>query len=128
MPTVLLYLHWAENSQSIVTVEHIAHGSYGRIIYLKDDKWMNVQVEPPSDGMRDSAVVRLEVKRGQAHYGFAVRHVKSNGMPLDYQVCNLDVNLQTGEISNLKRTSISQAEFIASLARKPVYEPSMKTR
>src|SRR5215475_9813304 len=44
MPTVLLYLHWTADSQSIVAVEHIAKGSTGRIIYLKDGKWRDVEI------------------------------------------------------------------------------------
>src|SRR5258708_40340797 len=47
MPTVLLYLHWTADSQSIVAVEHIAKGSTGRIIYLKDGKWTDVEIRPP---------------------------------------------------------------------------------
>src|SRR5438094_6209041 len=47
MPTRLLYLHWAANSKSFVTVEHIAKGSRGRVIYLEADKWRNVTGVPP---------------------------------------------------------------------------------
>lgn len=45
-----LYLHWATNSKSFVTVEHISKGSYGRLVYLADDHWLSVQVKPAFKG------------------------------------------------------------------------------
>jgi hypothetical protein len=128
MPTVLLYLHWAANSQSIVTVEHIAKGSYGRVIHLKDSKWMDGEIDAPGEEMMDATVIGLEVKADHVHYKFAVDYVKSNGMPFKYKFCNLDVRLDTGKIFNLKWSSINQAEWAASLARKPSYVPPMKER
>src|SRR5918996_4462264 len=47
MPSLLLYLHWAPNSRSIVAVEHIPHGSFGPVVYLKDEKRGVVEVRAP---------------------------------------------------------------------------------
>ena len=126
MPTVLLYLHWAANSQSIVTVEHIAKGSSGRVIYLKGGKWMDVKVNPPGDGWRDFAIVNLEIGADHVHYKFVVRHIKNDGIPLDHKFCDLDVDLRTGRRSNVRWISISEQEEAATLARKPSYIPPMK--
>jgi hypothetical protein len=123
MPTVLLYLHWAANSQSIIAVEHIPKGSCGRVIYLKDGKWNDIEVRPPSQERIDSAVVSLEIKSDHVHYRFAVRYIGNNGMPIDYKLCDLDVNLENGQVFNLKWTPIRQTEFEAILARKPSYVP-----
>lgn len=128
MPTVLLYLRWSAKSESIVAVEHIPKGSCGRVIYLKNGKWMDVEVRPPGEQWMDSAVVNVEIKVDHVHYRFAVRHPKSNGMPIDYKFCDLDVALQTAQISNAKWTSISQAEWVASLARRPSYVPPMEEK
>jgi hypothetical protein len=125
MPTVLLYLHWAADSQSMVAVEHIPKGSCGRVIYLQNRKWSDVEVRPPGQEWMDSAVVSLEIKSNHVHYRFAVRYIGSNGMPIDYKLCDLDVNLQTGQVFNLKWTSIPQTEFEVILARKPSYVPPM---
>jgi hypothetical protein len=107
-------------------VEHIANGSYGRVIYLKDSKWMDAEVEPPGDEMMDSTVVGLEIKVDHVHYKFTASNIKSNETPIYYKFCDLDVRLKTGGIFNLKWTSISQAEWVASLAHKPSYVPPMK--
>jgi hypothetical protein len=125
MPTVLLYLHWAADSQSIVAVEHIPKGSCGRGMYLQKGKWSDIVVRPPGQKWMDSAVVSLKIKSNHVHYRFAVRYIGSNGMPIDYKLCDLDVNLQTGQAFNLKSTSIPQTEFEAILARKPSYVPPM---
>lgn len=125
MPTVLLYLHWTADSQSIVAVEHIAKGSTGRIIYLKDGKWADVEIRPPNNGWMEYRVINLEIKTARAHFRFVVRHVKDNGIPIDHMFCDLDVDLATGEISNITWTSISEAEEAASLAREPTYIPPM---
>src|SRR6267143_2428408 len=61
MPSLLLYLHWAADSRSFVAVEHIAHGSCGRIIYQAADKWIDVEVRPPSEELTDAVVVGLEI-------------------------------------------------------------------
>jgi hypothetical protein len=126
MPTLLLYLHWAANSRSIVTVEHIAHGSSGRVIYLKDARWKDVEIKPPDEKLMHYTVVNLTIKADRVHYRFALRHIKGNGMPLDYKFCDLDVDLQSGQISNVKWTPTSQREEAAALARKPVYVPPMQ--
>jgi hypothetical protein len=125
MPTVLLYLHWTADSQSIVAVEHIAKGSTGRIIYLKDGKWRDVEIRPPNDGWMEYTIINLEIKTDRAHFRFVVRHVKDNGIPIDHMFCDLDVGLATGKISNITWTSISEAQEAASLAREPTYTPSM---
>src|SRR4051794_30143122 len=49
MPSLLLYLRWAQNSRAIVAVEHIPHGSCGRLIFLTDSKWADVEVRPPGE-------------------------------------------------------------------------------
>jgi len=126
MPTVLLYLHWAADSQSIVTVEHIAKGSYGRVIYLKGSKWVNAEIDAPGEAMMNATVIRLELNPDHVHYKFAVDYVKSNGMSFKYKFCDLDVRLESGEVSNVKWTSISHAEWVASLEHKPSYFPPME--
>jgi len=125
MPSLLLYLHWAPNSRSIVTVEHIPHGSCGRVIYLTSSKWADVEVHPPGEEMKDAAVIELEVSSQYAHYRFSVRYLKPNGMPIRYAFCDLDIDLQSGNIANVHWTPTSEAEWATSLEQKPVYKPPM---
>ena len=125
MPTLLLYLRWSANSRSIVTVEHIAHGSCGRVIYSKDGAWSGAEIKPPGEKMMYYTVANLTMDINYAHYRFAVRHIKNNGIPIDYGFSDVDVELQTGRISKARWAPISQHEEVSSLARKPTYSPPM---
>jgi hypothetical protein len=128
MPSLLLYLHWASNSRSIVTVEHIPHGSCGRVIYRTRGKWADVEVRPPAGELKDSAVVGLKITAQYAHYRFAVRYIEPNGTPLRYAFCDLDVSLESGSILNIHWSSASEVEWAASFERKPLYLPPMTTK
>ena len=52
-----LYLHWAADSKSFVTVEHISKGSYGKVVYLADDRWLSVEVKPSFKGKMADKVI-----------------------------------------------------------------------
>src|SRR5207248_4264685 len=98
--TGVLYLHWATNSGSFVTVEHIAHGSYGRVVYLDHGQWNSVEVNPPSPSKQNATAINLEVRSDRVHYKFVVEILGSDWEPINYQFCDLDGTLQTGKISN----------------------------
>lgn len=106
-----LYLHWATNSKSFVTVEHISKGSYGRVVYLVDDRWVSIEVKPPFKGKMEYGVIGLQLEPDRVHYKFAVTKLSEGWAPLGYTFCDLDVNLATGEVGNIKSTSASEAEF-----------------
>ena len=122
--TGLLYLHWAANSRSFATVEHISKGSYGRVLYLADDKWASVQVEPAFKGKMDYNVINLQLEANHVHYKFAVTRLAKDWMPVDYSFCDLDVSLETGKVSNVKWAPISEAEW-AAMPHEPVCLPPM---
>lgn len=114
MPTLVFYLHWAANSKAFVTVEHLANGSYGRVVYLTGDKWNDVDVAPPFEGKNDAMVTNLQLGTDSVHYRFAVRKLAEDWTPIDYSFCDLDVSLVTGKVSNVKWTHISEAELAAA--------------
>ena len=126
MPSLLLYLHWAADSRSFVAVEHIPHGSCGRVIYQAGDKWVDIEVRPSSEDLTDAAVVGLEIKGDNVHYRFAARHIKANGMPIRYGFYDLDVSLEQGRISNVRWSSAKEREWTTSLEQPPLYIPPMK--
>jgi hypothetical protein len=126
MPSLLLYLHWAPNSRSIVAVEHIPHGSCGRVIYRTGDKWADAEVRPPGAELKDAGVIELNITAEYAHYRFAVRYIKPNGMPIRYAFCDLDVSLERGRIANGYWSSASEDDWAASLERKPSYIPPLE--
>lgn len=119
-----LYLHWATNSKSFVTVEHISKGSYGRLVYLADDRWLSVPVKPPFKGKMNYGVINLQLETDHVHYRFTVTKLSDDWMPIDNSFCDLDVALETGEVSNVKWTSVSEAE-LANIPGEPMYVPTM---
>jgi len=122
--TGVLYLHWAANSRSFATVEHISKGSYGRVVYLADDKWASVQAEPDFKGKMDYNVINLQLEADHVHYKFAVTRLAEDWTPIDYSFCELDVSLETGKVSNVKWTPISEAE-LAARPHEPLCLPPM---
>jgi hypothetical protein len=126
MPSLLLYLHWAANSRSIVAIEHIPHGSCGRLIYLTNSKWTDVEVRPPGKELKDSAVIEITINAEYVHYRFAVRYIQPNGMPIRYAFCDLDVRLEQGSILNVHWASASEGDWAASLEQRPLYNPPME--
>ncbi len=125
MPTLLLYLHWAANSKSFVAVEHIVKGSLGRVIYRRGNKWTDVEVGPPSEGMMFKAVIYLKLGVDRVHYKFAATRLTDNWKPVDYRFCDLDVSLETGKTFDVQWTPVNDAAFLANLKQNPVYLPPM---
>jgi hypothetical protein len=125
MPSLVLYLRWAHNSRSFVTVEHIAGGSYGRVVRLQDNKWTSLEVTPPGDSMMSFRVIDLQIKGDRVHFRFSVDYEKGNGIPFYYTFYDVNVELGTGKVFNTKWSPISQAEWLASLKREPSYTPRM---
>jgi len=126
MPSLILYLRWAVNSRAFVTVEHIAGGSYGRVVCLKDNKWTSLEVMPPGESMMSFKVVSLEIKGDFVHFRLSVDYEKGNGIPLSYMFYDSDATLATCEPCNVQWIPISRMEWLASLKRPPLYIPPMK--
>jgi hypothetical protein len=125
MPSLILYLGWASNSHAFVTVEHIAGGSYGRVVCLNENKWISSEVIPPGNSMMNFRVITLTMQQDRVHFRFAVDYEEGNGTPVYYTFCEIDVELGTARILNTTSSSISRAEWLASLKRQPSYSPAM---
>jgi hypothetical protein len=122
-----LYLHWAANSRSFVTVEHMAKGSYGRVVYLADGQWHSAEVKPPSQGKMDAIVIELQLGTDSVHYKFAVTKLAADWTPIDYWCCDLDVSLRQGKISDVKWAPLSQTEWAATPGPdNPICQPPME--
>jgi hypothetical protein len=125
MPTVLLYLHWSANSQAIITVEHIAHGSYGRIIRLNQGMWRSSEVRPPKTAMSDTKIVNLEVGSNDAHFKFVVRDLNDKSMPIGHRICDINVSLASGRFSHVKCSRVSSSVAAATALQEASYRPVM---
>ena len=125
MPTRLLYLHWAADSHAFVIVEHITQGSCGRLVYLQGDTWKDAQVDPPFPGMMFHTVVNLCLTLSSVHYKFVVTPLTSNWIRGEDRICDLDVSLNTGKMSNIKWSPVRDLASLAKLMRNPMYFPPM---
>jgi hypothetical protein len=121
MPTLVNYLRWVPDSRSFITVEHIAGGSYGRVVYLKDDRWFSLEVTPPGDAMMDFTVTSIRMKENLVHFRLVMDYEKGNGIPFWYAFYDVDVGLSKGDTRNETWTPISRAEWLKSLKRAPSY-------
>jgi len=121
-------VHWASNSESFVTIEHAAEGSYGRVVYLKQGKWTSLEVVPPGESMMSFSVVELEMKQHRVHFRFCVDYEKRNGIPFYYTFYDANIELDTGRVLNTTWSPISQAAWLATLKRQPSYIPAMTKR
>lgn len=128
MPTILLYLHWAANSQSFVTVEHEAEGSHGRVVFLRSGTWNSCEVMPPNNSMMRYTVVDSKLGRGRVHFSFCVARRRERSFEYDYAFYNVDVDLRTGRILEATWIPISQAKCLARLKETPSYLPPMTSR
>jgi hypothetical protein len=121
MPSLVNYLRWASDSRWFITVEHIAGGSYGRVVYLKDDRWFSLEVTPPGDAMMDSTVTSIRIKEDLVHFRLLMDYEKGNGIPFWYAFYDVDVGLPKGDTRNETWTPISRAEWLKTLKRTPSY-------
>jgi len=96
MPTVLLFLRWTANSKSFVSIEHIANGSYGRVVYLRNHRWKSQEIAPPGNQMMKYSVTKLELGDNSAHLTFSVTYIKPNGYPINDKTCDIKVDIENG--------------------------------
>ena len=128
-PSVPLYLHWALDSRAIVTVEHIPHGSCGRVIFLESQKWHDVEVRPQMSEYNHSTVIGLTITEGLVCYKFAVHLLPGYALPDKFAFCDIKVRLDDGEVVKTDWATATRKEGLASLERKPSYNPpSMENR
>lgn len=128
MPTALLYLHWSASSTAFVTVEHLAHGSYGRIISFKGGTWRTVEIRPPDTARSDVKITNLEILNNDVHVRFAVRDLNEDNVPIRHRVCDIDVSLSSGQFSNVKCIPVSATLGAAIARERPSYQPPMTGR
>ncbi len=126
MPTVLLYVHWSADSQAIITVEHIPHGSYGRIIHLKQGTWRSVDIRPPNTAKSDVKVIQLKISSGYAHFKFAARDLNNKNMPTGHRVCDINANLTSEQFSSVNCIPVSPTLGAATYRQQPSYQPAME--
>ncbi|SRR6266487_2491812 len=119
MPTVLLLLCWAADSHAVITIEHIAGGSFARILFQHDKSWTAREYEPPGESRMNFSVTKLTMKSNQIYIKYVIRTLRDNGYPSGYQIYAFDVNLNTGERINEKWSSITEADFLREVGKNP---------
>ena len=110
----LFSVRWSGDSQTIVTIEHIAHGSQTALLHYAGGQWQRYEVEPPGNDSRGYSVVRQRIRSHTVDVTYRVMelHERSSQKEPEYFVCTLRVDCATGAILKViaKRT-VSQHTF-----------------
>lgn len=104
------YLMWTSDSQTLVSMEHLAMISLVAISHLSGGKWVRHEVELPSELKLDKySVFELRCKGEKIHVGFGGEH-SSNGNARFYRV-TFDIDPASNTYSQLDQRAISLAEY-----------------
>ena len=106
----VLALKWTPNSNTIVTVEHVAGGSIAGFLHFNGSHWVHVDAPPPESNFR-YMVTRWVLGDRSVHLVYKVENTRSGTKAYDFSTCAFDVNPETGDISNLMRTPLSEMQL-----------------
>ena len=114
--TPLYVLQWASDSQSLVTVEHIAGGTTAGIIHYTNGSWLNRSASPDNDPpFKQYEIVSLipQPPGIRLTYECTLRSGSGNR----YYTYSFNINPQSAERSAVTKQEITKSRF-ASLKRK----------
>ncbi len=127
MPTVLLYAHWTADSRAIVTVEHVAGGSIGRVLCQKNGRWTDVEIAPPRYcEWQHPTVTDLQIKGDDLHFRFALSCSTDAEHANEYSLYEANVSAIDGRITHARRFVVSEQAVVSALEREPSYVPAMQ--
>ena len=111
----LYSLEWTGDSQTVVTVEHLAGGSQAVLIHFDGDKWSRFEVDPtePPPPYHHYAVIRKEIGRDTVKLRYKATDEKGNGIVTKFYVRSFDVDPRTRSITNIQTREISGNEYSA---------------
>ncbi len=111
-------ISWTKDSQSIVTVEHIAGGTQAVVLHYQDDKWKRHEVEPLSEDRTGHYAV-TGLKLGQNSFEVTYK-VADNSVTndVDYYLCKFRVEASTGTtVYTGRRREITGNTYIHTVFR-----------
>ena len=109
--TRLLWMKWGPDSRTFVTVEHIAHGSFARVVHYRAGDWSAHQVAVPSSGRQNSSVVGASIKAKLVHLRYKFVHEDQDGLNDGLGLCHFDVDVATGRTSRFVARRVSEQQF-----------------
>jgi hypothetical protein len=108
-------IKWTGDSQSIVTVGHIAGGSQATVYHNNNGTWNKIDVYPDNRPAYD--VIGLQIGRSSVAVSYkAIQHVtKSNGAPTAvYYKLEMNLNPAIGKITTSKEQKITLHTYEAT--------------
>jgi hypothetical protein len=110
----VLALSWSPDSKLVLAVVHEPMSSYIKLIRWAGSDWAPVDVFPPEGGDDDKYhVVGWEFAKGYVKVEYIVDHPVGNGESLNLYRCAFRVDPASGKISDVKKTAITQKEFVS---------------
>ena len=94
----LYSIRWSGDSQTLVTIEHVAHGSIMALRHFEGGQWQRHDVEPSGDALWEYSVVRQRIHSDTVDVTYRVTemHVVASEKKPSYFVCTLHVDCATG--------------------------------
>jgi hypothetical protein len=111
----LYSLEWTEDSQTVVTIEHLAGGSQAVLIHFDGHKWSRFEVDPTHapPPYHHYAVIKQGIGRNAVKLTYKVTDEKGNGIVTKFYVCSFNVDPQSRSITNVQTREIGGDEYSA---------------
>jgi hypothetical protein len=105
----LYSLKWTGDSQTLVTIEHLAGGSQAALIHFDGDKWSRFEVDPTGSPppYHHYAVIRQEIGWDKVKFTYKITDEQGNGMVIKFYLCSFDVDPRARSITNMHTREIS---------------------
>jgi len=108
----LLWLKWAPDSRTFVTVDHIAGGTIARVMHYQSGRWCVHEVEVPSEDMSNSRVLGVSFEDKVVHLSYKFQHTDKHGPNDGFGLCHFDVDVASGNTSHFVAQSINLQLFV----------------
>jgi hypothetical protein len=105
----LYSLKWTGDSQTVVTIEHLAGGSQAVLIYFDGGKWRRFEVDPtkPPPPYHHYAVIKEDIGWDMVKLKYKVTDEKGNGIVTKFYLCSFNVDTRTRSIAKMQTHEIN---------------------
>jgi hypothetical protein len=110
----ILALEWSRDSKTILAVEHASMTSLIELIHWDGNQWQQFEIDAPEGGDNDKFhVVGWEFNVEYIQATYIVDDRAENGRSLGLYKCTFHIDPADGKISNVRKTTITQKEFVS---------------
>lgn len=108
--TPLYSLKWMNDSTTVVTVEHLAGGTYAALIHFDGNSWRRHGFEPAGGPYNHIEVIGQKINHDIIRITYAA-DLRKEGVRFLHYMCSLDINPATNVVSNETRKEVTEEEY-----------------